>query len=190
TLKESLFAHFADLHENILALKLDGATKENYVWGLRVGFMTYGTKVSGETAPFYEALERKTAGCIRGTISNASHLGQRIVLKSMQDERYSSEHALKHEILKARAMKVKEVLKDPVYADAFTPYPFNAGYFMCVRLKEVEAEKLRIHLLDTYGVGLIALGKYDIRVAFSCIEENEVKPLFDTLLKGIMDLKA
>ncbi|MCW7752568.1 aminotransferase class I/II-fold pyridoxal phosphate-dependent enzyme [Desulfobotulus sp. H1] len=189
TLKESLFALFANLHENILALKLDGATKENYVWGLRVGFMTYGTKISGDPAPFYEALERKTAGCIRGNISNASHLGQRIVLKSMQDTRNKKEHAQKYEVLKARAARVKDVLKDPRYTGAFTPYPFNAGYFMCVRLKDLEAEPLRLHLLETYGVGLIALGKYDIRVAFSCIEEDEVKPLFDTLLQGILDLK-
>ncbi|MDY0164135.1 aminotransferase class I/II-fold pyridoxal phosphate-dependent enzyme [Desulfobotulus sp.] len=190
TLKESLFAHFADLHENILALKLDGATKENYVWGLRVGFMTYSTRIQGDPAPFYEALERKTAGCIRGTISNASHIGQRIVLRSMKDPRNGEEHAQKYAILKSRAARVKEVLKDPKYADAFTPYPFNAGYFMCVRLKTVEAEKLRLHLLEKYGVGLIALGKYDIRVAFSCIEETEVAPLFDILLQGIQDLMA
>ncbi|MCQ2388997.1 MAG: aminotransferase class I/II-fold pyridoxal phosphate-dependent enzyme, partial [Kiritimatiellae bacterium] len=35
---ESLFAEFAALHENVLAVKLDGTTKEDYVWGLRVGF--------------------------------------------------------------------------------------------------------------------------------------------------------
>jgi len=39
---ESLFSKLADLHENILAVKLDGATKEDYAWGLRVGFLTFG----------------------------------------------------------------------------------------------------------------------------------------------------
>jgi hypothetical protein len=30
-------------HPGMLAVKLDGATKETfYVWGLRVGFITYG----------------------------------------------------------------------------------------------------------------------------------------------------
>ena len=32
---ESLFAEFSDLSENVLAVKLDGTTKEDYVWGLR-----------------------------------------------------------------------------------------------------------------------------------------------------------
>ena len=41
SIKESLFGLLADSHENILPVKIDGATKENYVWGLRVGFITY-----------------------------------------------------------------------------------------------------------------------------------------------------
>ena len=49
-------------------------------------------------------------------------------------------------------------------------YPFNAGYFMCIRVKGVDAEKLRLHLLEKYGVGVIAMGATDIRVAFSCLE--------------------
>ena len=41
-LKESLFSKLMDREPRLLAVKLDGATKENYVWGLRVGFITYG----------------------------------------------------------------------------------------------------------------------------------------------------
>ncbi|MBN1865026.1 MAG: aminotransferase class I/II-fold pyridoxal phosphate-dependent enzyme, partial [Victivallales bacterium] len=39
--RESLFAMLADLHENVLAVKLDGPTKEDYVWSFRVGFATF-----------------------------------------------------------------------------------------------------------------------------------------------------
>ena len=42
-MKESIFTKLLDRHSNLMAVKLDGATKENYVWGLRVGFITYGT---------------------------------------------------------------------------------------------------------------------------------------------------
>jgi hypothetical protein len=59
---------------------------------------------------------------------------------------------------------------------------------MCLKLKTVEAEPLRVHLLEKYGVGLIALGKHDLRVAFSCIDEDQVQELFDTVLQGIADL--
>ncbi len=61
---------------------------------------------------------------------------------------------------------------------------------MCIKLKSVEAEPLRLHLLEKYGVGLISMGKTDLRVAFSCLEENEIPELFDIVLQGVEDLKA
>ncbi len=189
TMKESIFARLANKHERLLAVKLDGATKENFVWGLRVGFISYGCKIDGDTAPVYEGLEKKTAGAIRGNISNASHLSQSIVLKSMHDKNYLDEKKEKFAILKSRANRVKEVVYDAKYQSAWDVYPFNSGYFMCVRVKGVDAETLRVHLLDKYGVGLIALGKTDIRVAFSCIEESEISELFDIILQGIEDLR-
>lgn len=190
TLKESLFAKLCGCHRNLLAVKLDGATKEYFVWGLRIGFITYGVGCSGDPAPLYDALERKTAGCIRGNISNASHLGQSILLQAMQDPAHEKDKKEKFEILKARALKVRQVLSDPKYAPAWDVYPFNSGYFMCLKLKTVEAEPLRVHLLDTYGVGLISLGKHDLRAAFSCIDEGQIRELFDTILRGIQDIEA
>lgn len=188
TLKESLFARLCDQHSRLLAVKLDGATKENFVWGLRVGLVTYGCKTEGDTAPVYEALEKKTAGCVRGNISNASHLSQSIVLKSLKDNRYPGEKIEKFEILKSRAMRVKEVLSNPGYKDAWDVYPFNSGYFMCISLKTVDAETLRLHLLDKYGVGLISMGEKNLRIAFSCIEEKDIQELFDIILKGVEDI--
>jgi len=187
-MKESLFAQLAGIHPRLLAVKLDGATKENYVWGLRVGFVTYGCAVTTDAKKVYDALERKTAGAVRGNISNASHLSQSIVLASMKSENFAREKAEKYKILEARARKVKAVLADPKYKDAWDVYPFNSGYFMCIRLKTVKAEALRVHLLDKYGVGLISLGDTDLRVAFSCLEEADVQVLFDTVLQGIKGL--
>jgi aspartate/methionine/tyrosine aminotransferase len=190
TAKESLFAHLSGCHPNLLAIKLDGGTKEHFIWGLRIGFITYGAAGAGDLAPLYEALEKKTAGGVRGNISNVSHLSQRILLNSMRSRANAAEKAEKFEILKARAAKVKAVLADPKYEGAWKPYPFNSGYFMCLRLKTVTAEALRVHLLDQYGVGLIALGEHDLRVAFSCIDEDQLQLLFDTILKGVQDLEA
>ncbi|MFC1489566.1 aminotransferase class I/II-fold pyridoxal phosphate-dependent enzyme, partial [Thermodesulfobacteriota bacterium] len=189
TLKESLFARLIHQHPRLLAVKLDGATKENYVWGLRVGFITYGSPVHGDPALVYDALEKKTAGCIRGNISNASHLGQSIVLKSMQDKRYLLEKDEKFNILNNRAQRVKEVLKNPKFNNAWDVYPFNSGYFMCIRLKSVDAETLRLHLLKEYGVGLISIGEKNLRIAFSCLEETDIPELFDIILQGVEDLK-
>ncbi len=190
TMKESLFSILCGLHPRILAVKLDGATKENFVWGLRVGFITYGTRVDSGAETFYEALEKKTAGAVRGSISNASHLSQSVVLKSMQSSAYADEKREKFDILAARARRVRAVLADERYADAWDAYPFNAGYFMCIRLKRVDAEKLRRHLLDHYGIGLISIGERNLRIAFSCVEEELIKPLFDAILAGVRELET
>jgi aspartate/methionine/tyrosine aminotransferase len=189
-LRESIFSHLSGRTPRLLAIKLDGATKEDYVWGLRVGFITYGACLEVEPGPVYDALVRKTAGDVRGSISNASHLSQSLLLKTMQSGTYSAEKEEKYKLLKGRALELKRVLSDPKYSDAWDVYPFNSGYFMCLKLKNVDAEPLRIHLLEKYGVGLIALGKQDLRVAFSCVEKQDVQKLFDTLLMAIKDLES
>ncbi|MGB5158275.1 aminotransferase class I/II-fold pyridoxal phosphate-dependent enzyme [Desulfobacterium sp. N47] len=188
TLKESVFTRICDRSPNLLAIKADGATKENYVWGLRIGFITYGCKIDGEPEKVYDALEKKTAGCIRGNISNVSHLSQTIVLKSMQGGNYADEKKQKFEILQSRAIKVKEVVSNPKYKDIWEVYPFNSGYFMCIKLNGLDAETLRVHLLDKYGVGLISVGKSDLRIAFSCLEEKDIQELFDIIFQGAHDI--
>jgi aspartate/methionine/tyrosine aminotransferase len=190
SLKESLFALLTGQHPNLLAIKLDGGTKEYFIWGLRIGFITYGAAGSGDKAALYEALEKKTAGAVRGNISNASHLSQTVMLNSMLSPANNAEKEQKFNVLKARALEVKSVLANPKYDDAWDVYPFNSGYFMCLQLKTVEAEPLRLHLLDRYGVGLIALGERDLRVAFSCIDQDQVTELFDTILQGIKDIES
>ncbi len=189
-LKESLFARLCDQHPRLLAVKVDGATKENFVWGLRIGFVTYGCRLSGDPEPVYDALEKKTAGCIRGSISNASHLAQTIVLKSMQGDHFNAEKQGKFDILQNRARCLKNVLSNSEFTKAWTAYPFNAGYFMCIRLKTVNAESLRCHLLEKYGVGLISIGDKDLRVAFSCLEESQIPELFNIILQGVKDLES
>ena len=187
TCKESIFTKLSGADKRLVAIKLDGATKEDYVWGFRTGFITYG--VYGDDDMVFEALEKKTAGCIRGNISNSSHLSQTLLLKSMADKNYEDYKQEKFRLLKKRALKMKAVLKNPKFKDGFDVYPFNSGYFMCIRLKDVNAERLRIHLLENYGTGLISIGEKNIRVAFSCLEENDVETLFDIILNGIHDLR-
>ena len=189
-MQESLLGKLANQDERLLAVKLDGATKEQFVWGFRVGFLTFGLGPRGDLAALYEALEKKTMGAIRGSISNSPHLPQTLVLKALESPDFRSQQAEKFALLKARAQKVRRVLKNPKYTEAWTVYPFNAGYFMCIAIKGVEAEALRKHLLEKYGVGIIAAGGHDVRIAFSCIEEEEVEELFELIYQGWMDLTA
>ena len=185
-MKESLFTRLADAHPRLLAIKLDGASKEDYAWGLRVGFITYG--IAGG-AGAYEALEKKTGGCIRGTVSNSPNLSQSLILKAMSDPAYQAEKAEKYAILSGRAARARQVLAEPRFAEAWTPYPFNSGYFLCVRLNGLDAEAYRVRLLSEYGVGVISNGATDIRIAISCVEEGEIADLFDIMLNCALEMK-
>jgi aspartate/methionine/tyrosine aminotransferase len=84
-LQESLFAKLAGLHERILAVKVDGPTKEQFVWGFRTGMLTFGTKAFLSDSALHQALERKVAGAIRSAISNCSHPAQSILARAMAD---------------------------------------------------------------------------------------------------------
>ena len=81
--EESLFAEFSDLHRNVLAVKLDGTTKEDYVWGMRVGFVSFAFK--GATADQLKALEAKAAGNVRSGISNVNAIGQHLAINAFED---------------------------------------------------------------------------------------------------------
>ncbi|TYP00301.1 aspartate/methionine/tyrosine aminotransferase [Geothermobacter ehrlichii] len=189
SLQESLFGALANLHPRVLAVKLDGATKEEYVWGFRTGFITFAGGEAKEQPRLITALEKKTMGIIRATISNCPHPSQTFVIEALKSPEFLAQKEQKYQTMKGRALKVKEVLDTGRYADAFSYYPFNSGYFMCLKLKTVDAEKLRVHLLDAYGVGTISIGSTDLRVAFSCIAEQDIPELFETIYKAVKDIE-
>ena len=150
---ESIFVELANLSENVLAVKMDGATKEDYVWGFRVGFISYAIK--GGTAELYEALENKTAGAVRGNISNISQLSQSLLYKVYSAPSYDESKKKKFEILKGRYQVLRAEISKAQYADYFAALPFNSGYFMCIELKKgLQAEEVRKHLLAEYSTAL------------------------------------
>ncbi|MBW4081033.1 aminotransferase class I/II-fold pyridoxal phosphate-dependent enzyme [Paenibacillus sp. S150] len=186
SLKESLFGRLANLHPRVLAVKIDGATKEEFVWGFRVGFITYAS----DSREVLAALEQKTMGIIRATISSGPHPSQTFVLDALKSPEFAEQKEEKFQIMKGRANKVKALLDSGKYGDeVWTYYPFNSGYFMCLKLHTVSADALRLHLIHNYGLGTIALGETDLRIAFSCIEEDQLEDLFDMVYAGIRDLE-
>ena len=186
--RESLFGRLAQAHPNLLAVKVDGATKEEFVWGLRVGFITYGVK--NGTAACYKALEDKTAGVIRSVVSSVTHPGQSIVLKALQDPAFRGQQAEKVAILRERAAITGVECRRPEYADCWDVYPYNSGYFMCLRLKGADADTIRMKLLDEHGVGTIALGEANLRVAFSCLTLEQIPGVFQAIAAAVRDIKG
>jgi len=189
SMTESLFGKLTGLHPNLLAVKLDGATKELFVWGLRCGFLTFGPGRPETAEVVCEVLDAKVRGAIRGGVSNVSQLSQTLVERALVSPSLAAEREEKCETLRVRAEHVFEVANQPRYAESWAVYPFNSGYFMLVKVDGVDAEKLRLHLLEEHGVGLIATSPTDIRVAFSCLESKDVAPLFEALHLAIQTLR-
>ena len=184
---ESLFSQLAHAHENLLAIKMDGITKEEFAWGFRVGFVTYGIKGGG--SELYKALEDKTAGAVRGNISNAPNLSQSLLLNAMQSETHGKEKERNKAKLKERYLKVKETLAaHPEYEKYFEALPFNSGYFMCVRLKNVDTDKVWETMLKKYSTGVICYSEKNLlRIAFSSTPLQKIEALYNNIYNACKD---
>ena len=189
TLTESLFGLVANAHPNLLAARLDGATKELFVWGLRCGFLSLAPGRVQGAEEVTAVLDAKLRGAIRSGISSVPQLSQSLVSRALAHREIERERAEKCALLGARARRVREVAEDARFRDSWEVYPFNSGYFMCVRLRGVEGETARLRLLAREGIGVIASGGPDIRVAFSCLEVDDVQPLFEALHRVVGDLQ-
>ena len=52
----------------------------------------------------------------------------------------------------------------------------------------LDAEAFRRHLLEKYGMGVIADSERDIRVAFSSVEEKDLENLYQTMATAAREL--
>ena len=186
--KESLFSLLAGRSQRLLAVKIDGITKESFAWGFRVGFITFGQTIEGDNSAIFKALETKAAGYLRATISSAPHPSQSITVDVLKEPSFKFERGELNAVIEERCKKVKEIFDKGLYADEFTPYPFNSGYFMCIRLKNVEAETLRTALLDKYGIGVISTNQTDIRIAFSSVDVENIDELYSIIYQCCKEL--
>lgn len=176
TFKESLFSKLVNIHENVVAVKVDGPTKEDFVWGFRIGFITFGSKEL--TAAHYGALEAKLLGAIRSSISNSSRPAQSLLLRAMQSQTYIQEKLDMFQQLKDRYLRVREIVNAQPDGGSLRPLPFNSGYFMSFECMKENAEEIRRSLLEEKGIGTISIqGKY-LRVAYSSIELDKIEDLY------------
>ncbi|NNM53520.1 MAG: aminotransferase class I/II-fold pyridoxal phosphate-dependent enzyme [Spirochaetales bacterium] len=175
--KHSLFNLLYNAHENLLAVKLDGATKEDYVWGFRVAFLTLAAK--GLSAEHFSALDQKILGTIRTVMSNSSRVGQTLLYKELSSLVY---HGIKDKFAKVLEERYRSVRALVATAPAvLRPLPFNSGYFMTFELLKGDAEVLRKELLRTEGIGTIALQGHYLRIAYSSVDNRDLSELYTTI---------
>jgi aspartate/methionine/tyrosine aminotransferase len=178
TFKQSLFGLLGDLHENILAVKADGATKEDLCWGLRIGFLTFSSRSLQEE--HYTALESKVMGALRTSVSSCSNLSQNLLKHALLDSHYRQEKEKIFSLLKERYLTVKKCVQTR-NCDLLTPWPFNSGYFLTFECHSIDAEKLRLYLLSEHGIGVVAVSPRLLRVAYSGLDTQNIPDFFKQL---------
>lgn len=186
--KESLFAHLANAHEKILAVKIDGPTKEDYVWGLRTGFLTFGSK--GMNDDQYQALIKKLMGAIRSSVSCAAAPSQSLMLNVLADSRTEGEEEEFRKLLEARYRIVRKFIDSNANHRVLTALPFNSGYFMSMKCTGIGSEDLRVELLQKHGIGTIAIDPSHLRVAFSSVDTEKLEMVFKTIFTVAEKLAA
>lgn len=181
---ESLFALLCNVHDGILAVKCDAATKESLAWGLRIGFVTYGS--AGLTGSHYHAMVQKTMGAIRSSVSSCSRIGQSLLLAAMCDRRFRGDTERVAAEMKRRYRIVRDCVDGKGACNGLRPLPFNSGYFFSF-VCEGDAEKLRRYLLRDVGIGTVSIDGRLLRIAYSSVDAGKLPDVVDSVYRSAQE---
>lgn len=185
----SLFRELLDAHPNLVAVKVDGVTKELSFFGGRVGFLTFPFPPGSEAAA---ALESKVKCLLRGTLGSPVAVSQMLVLHALESGRAEEEFDTIRELLARRYRILKDALTE-VSQDLLVPLPFNSGCFALVELPEplgLTSEAVRRHLLDHQSTGLVSIAPRYLRIAFCSVADETIPELVRRMERGVGELAA
>jgi aspartate/methionine/tyrosine aminotransferase len=177
----SLFGKLVEVADpaRLVVCKVDGATKELVFFGGRVGFLTFG--LAGRAG---EILAEKATAILRGTISSAPASSQAIVLAALGDPHLAAQQ---EEVLGTLARRYW-ALRTALDASGVPYWPFNAGCFALVRLRDDQsAHRLRQRLIREQSTGVIeATGANALRVAFCSVDEADIPDLVARIAQVVL----
>ncbi|RMH18554.1 MAG: aminotransferase class I/II-fold pyridoxal phosphate-dependent enzyme [Acidobacteria bacterium] len=181
----SLFWDLTGVHPDLLAVKIDGVTKELSFFGGRVGFLTFGVE---QGSAVEAALASKVKSLIRSTVGSPVAATQMMVLKALRDPRVERQIDAVRRRIAARHRVLQEALAttDPAL---LKPWPSNAGLFTLLELPAgVDPETLRRHLLAHHDAGLVSVRPRFIRIAFCSVAQDALPELVRRLERGVREL--
>jgi len=185
--RESLFWDLAGAHPDLLAVKVDGATKEFSFFGGRVGFLTFGLEPDSEAM---RSLEDRVRMLVRSSVGSPAAASQIVLLQALRNPGVAEEVEAVRLLLEGRYRALKGALAqaDP---GLLTVLPFNSGCFALVEIPEalgIDAEKVRRHLLAHHDTGLISLPPRYLRIAHCSVGAEALPELARRLEKGVAEL--
>jgi aspartate/methionine/tyrosine aminotransferase len=185
---KSIFYSLQQLDEDIIPVKLDGATKELLLYGARIGFLTIGlksswTKNSEDLNILMKEIDNILSGFNRIIISNSNHFYQALMVKLFNEQgikRILEMRAKVHVLLKKRYELMTSELKK-IHNQDISIDPSSGGFFIFLNLNpdKIKASEFTEFLLRNYKVGVIPIEKPQenvngIRIAFCSIDLNNI----------------
>ena len=155
----------------VLPVKVDGATKELFFFGGRVGFVTFGATGAGAAA-----LEEKALSVMRATTSATTSFSQALVLDALSSPDLDAQCATLLSELRARY----RALRDGLRSVGLTPWPYNSAFFALVH-SDRDPEVVRRELLAE-GIGVVAIPEASaIRLSYASVDASVMGELVSAL---------
>lgn len=172
----SLFHDLARLDPaQVLAVKIDGATKELFYFGGRVGFISFGAE--GEAAA---VLEDKARAAARATISSACATSQAVLAQALT----APDLAAQQQVVRDRLAGRYRTLKAELNQAGVRSLPFNGGMFAMVPVSG-DPEALRKQLL-VESVGVVSLPESgSLRLSYGSVARAEIPGLVRAIARHI-----
>ncbi|GAB4322640.1 MAG: aminotransferase class I/II-fold pyridoxal phosphate-dependent enzyme [Promethearchaeota archaeon] len=199
----SVFSEFANFHELVVPVKLDGISKELLAYGARVGAMTLGLHEkwgAPEDRPaLLEEWENKVSGLIRATVSNCNRAMQEAAARVLAEDagQFREERRRAVELLAKRCRAVNSEFRARqarLDAAGASVDPNAGGFFLFVNLPaEIPAAEFADYLLREKRVGAIPVVKDEpgenrvngIRLAYASVDESASGELVERFVSAL-----
>ncbi len=185
--RASMFWELAGVHEQLVPVKVDGATKEFSFFGGRVGFLTFPFEPD---SPAAEALGSKVAGLSRATIGSPVAASQVLLLQALRGDTMTDEVEAVRQVLAERYRVLRDALAG-VDPELLQVLPFNSGCFALTELPpslDLDADAVRRHLLEHHDTGVVSLARRYVRLAHCSVRAEALPELVRRVEQGIRDL--
>lgn len=183
----SPFWSLAGRHENLVPVKIDGATKEFALFGGRVGFFTLGVDLEVEAT---KALDNKLASLIRSTVGSPVTTGQMLLRKTLESGRAKTEVDEIRRVARERYDALRPVLAG-LDRSLLRPLPFNAGFFVLIELMvDLDPHVVRRHLIAEHDTGLVAANPNYLRVALCSVDAASLPEMLRRIEEGVRELAS
>ena len=176
--KDSLFHVLSTLDpERFLVVKVDGATKELFFFGGRIGFVSFATP-SPEAAT---VLEEKTKSAIRCAISALPSPSQALVMAALRSPSLEAEAASVRSMIYERYQALKSALQ----GSELDYWNFNSAFFALIDApKGAEATR---QLLLRHDLGVVSVPSVQaLRISYSTIPSTRIPELVQILSQHVL----